>query len=322
MNSISGSALGVISLVLAIAALDPDAAGQPLGIYDIQYSDDPNGVSPYDGSIVDCAGGICVAKHAAYRLRLILLDPNHPNGWGGIQVNDWAYPYDMFNEVQVGDWVEFTNLRVEEFAGTTVLQYEPDNDPGYTIVSHGNPVPPELMLSASNIAAPVYDPNDDGWYVESRYAERYESMRVLVRDVAVTEMDLGKAVDNYNLQDGTGADCWAADYINAEVEPTGYHRFVSVGRHFCDVSGIVEQYMNYGTGWDYYQLLTLTSADLAICGDLDHDGDVDLADLSQLLANYGMSSGATFEDGDLDYDGGVDLSDLAILLGEYGSTMQ
>ena len=53
-------------------------------------------------------------------------------------------------------------------------------------------------------------------------------------------------------------------------------------------------------------------------GDLDHDGDVDLADLAQLLAHYGMTSGATYEDGDLDGDGDVDLADLAGLLAHYG----
>ena len=57
-----------------------------------------------------------------------------------------------------------------------------------------------------------------------------------------------------------------------------------------------------------------------ILGDLDGDGDVDLSDLAQLLANYGMTDGAEYEDGDLDGDGDVDLSDLAALLGVYGST--
>ncbi len=55
-------------------------------------------------------------------------------------------------------------------------------------------------------------------------------------------------------------------------------------------------------------------------GDLDGDGDVDLADLAQLLANYGTTSGAVYEDGDLDDDGDVDLADLAALLAVYGTT--
>jgi hypothetical protein len=54
-------------------------------------------------------------------------------------------------------------------------------------------------------------------------------------------------------------------------------------------------------------------------GDLDGDGDVDLSDLSQLLAHYGTTSGAEYEDGDLDGDGDVDLADLAALLAVYGT---
>ncbi len=57
-----------------------------------------------------------------------------------------------------------------------------------------------------------------------------------------------------------------------------------------------------------------------IHGDLDYDRDVDLADLAQLLANYGTTSGATYEDGDIDGDGDVDLADLAALLANYGRT--
>ncbi len=57
-------------------------------------------------------------------------------------------------------------------------------------------------------------------------------------------------------------------------------------------------------------------------GDLDGDGDIDLADLAQLLSNYGTTSGAEHEDGDVDFDGDVDLSDLAALLSVYGTTCE
>jgi hypothetical protein len=60
--------------------------------------------------------------------------------------------------------------------------------------------------------------------------------------------------------------------------------------------------------------------DVCLCpGDLDHDLDVDLSDLAQLLSNYGETSGMTYEDGDLDEDADVDLADLAALLAEYGT---
>jgi hypothetical protein len=52
----------------------------------------------------------------------------------------------------------------------------------------------------------------------------------------------------------------------------------------------------------------------------DVDGDVDLADLTQLLVHYGVTQGVGYEDGDLDGDGDVDLADLAALLANYGMT--
>jgi hypothetical protein len=54
-------------------------------------------------------------------------------------------------------------------------------------------------------------------------------------------------------------------------------------------------------------------------GDIDGDRDVDLADLAELLANYGTTSGATYRDGDLDGDDDVDLDDRAELLSLYGA---
>ncbi len=52
--------------------------------------------------------------------------------------------------------------------------------------------------------------------------------------------------------------------------------------------------------------------------DLDGDGQIDLADLSTLLENFGVTSGATAEQGDIDGDGDVDLADLSALLTGFG----
>ena len=49
-------------------------------------------------------------------------------------------------------------------------------------------------------------------------------------------------------------------------------------------------------------------------GDLDGDGDRDLTDLSVLLSNFGIGTGAQPEDGDMNGDGDVDLTDLSTFL--------
>ena len=55
-------------------------------------------------------------------------------------------------------------------------------------------------------------------------------------------------------------------------------------------------------------------------GDLDRDCDVDGDDLTTLLANFGLASGAERALGDTDSDGDVDLADLANLVTEFDHT--
>lgn len=62
------------------------------------------------------------------------------------------------------------------------------------------------------------------------------------------------------------------------------------------------------------------SVEAAPCsGDVDGDSDVDSTDLSLLLTNFGVLSGATLEDGDVDGDSDVDSTDLSLLLTVFGS---
>ncbi|MBN1456434.1 MAG: hypothetical protein JW912_01110 [Sedimentisphaerales bacterium] len=270
--------------------------GDALTIFDIQYSTDPDGSSPKNGEVIDCVGGVVVHKRIESKPRLILYDPiirdvnvqGDAGCWSAIQVKDWFY-YGSFNDVAVGDWVEFYNVTVEEFRGTTFLQYWLDNPddsvPGFTIVSSNNSVPDPVKVNLNEITSPVEDVGGPGdWYVNDHWAEKYESMRLEIKDVVITDMDNGKADDNYTLQSAAELNdpnfsCWAADYMN--VDKIGdYHPYVEIGQHFCTVRGIFEQYTNLVEGWDYYQLLTTDTGDFLTTqpADLDGDCDVDLLD--------------------------------------------
>ena len=66
------------------------AAGELLTIREIQYTESPDGASPYNGKVIDCAGGVVVAKVAGGRPRLFVQDPNALDGWGAIQVKGWV----------------------------------------------------------------------------------------------------------------------------------------------------------------------------------------------------------------------------------------
>ena len=273
------------ALGLALTILPASwAAGQPfLSIYEIQSNTIDGDASYYNyatyGQLVDCTGGVVIFKRGGSRPRIMLLDPQYQDGWGGIQVKDYNN-IGAFDGVAVGDWVKLTNMEVEEYRGTTFLEWYTTNDPTLTITSSGNPLPPPIMVSVSDIPAPVYDPVDQTWFVENHDAELYESMRLIVRDVTVTDMNLGKAEDNYVLENPQGESCWASDYLNADKPAwEDYHDFVDVGVHFCAFAGLFEQYTKLSEDWDYYQLLSLSGVDLAICGDGDNDGEVTLDDL-------------------------------------------
>jgi len=313
-----------VSVVCAWCLLPGIAQGDFLSVPEIQYTESLDGASPYNGQVVDCAGGVVVFKRASGRPRLLLQDPNALDGWGGIQVKGWAA--DAFVDVNVGDWVELEQTFVEESRGTTFLQYWDENPDGsqpiLRVMTRGHSLPRPLRVDVNEIRVPEYVPLEDAWAVADHGAERFESMVLQVRDVAVVEQDLGKALDNYELQsfgepNAPNARCWAADYFNEDRQEADlYLPVIEVGRRFRAVTGMLEQYTNLGNGYDYYQLMTLSGESVVeLCpADQDQDGDVDLWDYSlfteQLLMSSSPAEGESCLAADLNCDGTVDSTDL------------
>ena len=261
------------AIMVSTTAMVNPAGATALSIYEIQYTDNASGVSPQDGNIVDCLGGVVTHKRDGGRPRLVLQDPIYPNGWGAVQVKGWTS--DAFDGVAVGDWVSLTNVLVEDNKGTTFLQYRSEYDCALTIVDVNNPMPRPLIVGIDEIGAPVEDL--DGWAVSGRGAEKYESMLIEVIDVTVTDLGYGKAYDNYLLAGNSDPNqvCWVSDYMNADKEKgLIYHPYVEAGQSFYSVTGIFEQYAGDSDGiyYDYYQLLTRSSEDFQA------DQPADLAD--------------------------------------------
>ncbi|MGD2109582.1 MAG: hypothetical protein PVI86_09340, partial [Phycisphaerae bacterium] len=176
----------VLLPILAAIARGGDA---PLTIYAIQSNTIDGDATAYQGQVVDCAGGIVIGKFPGTRPRIILQDPAYPDAWGGVQVKDWTLG-DLYDHVEVGDWVSLSNVLVEEFVGTTFLQWQTPYSPSFTIVSRNNPLPDPIELDPGEIPAPLPHPYDE-WYVENHDAELYESMRLRVRCTELTALNLG-----------------------------------------------------------------------------------------------------------------------------------
>jgi hypothetical protein len=313
-----GKKMRTVVVILAVVfGFAGQVQARALSIYEIQYTTDVNGISPQNSQIIDCLGGIVTFKRAGGRPRMTIQDPSFPYGWGGIQVKDFIG--DAFNEVAIGDWVSLSNVLVEEYRGTTYLQFISDNNPSLSIVSTNNSLPKPLVISVDEITAPVE--GIDSWAVTNHNAEKYESMMIKVVSVSVKGIGYGKAYDNYILSsnDEPNSVCWISDYMNYDINGI-YLPFVEVGNTFCGVTGFLEQYVGESDGiyYDYYQLLTTKTDDFLILQQADFDGDcdVDFEDLA-IFMGYWMQSDCAVSDncGGADMapeqpDGVVDILDL------------
>ena len=284
-----------------------NALAKPLSIYEIQYTTDPNGTSPLHGNIIDCIGGIVTHIPPTGRPRLVIQDPNYPDGWGAIQVKD-LYSTGVFADINVGDYVSLTNVEVEDNKGTTFLQYIEDNNAGFTIVSKNNSIPRPLTVTVEEITAPLE--GFDSWIVPDHNAEKYESMLIKIINISVKDTGYGKAYDNYILQSSIDSNltCWASDYMNSDKDKGPiYHPYTEIGQNFCGVAGVLEQYTTESDGiyYDYYQLLTTSTEAFTIdqTADFDGDCDVDFADFS-IFAEHWLQTGCA----EPDWCGGADLT--------------
>jgi len=240
----------VMSIALAAALLTSGAFADDLSIYDVQFNTSDGDASVYDGQIHNVTGGVVSHKWSGWQKRVYLQNPDFPE-WGAIVLKDWEDGA-FYDAVEIGDFVSFTDIKIEEYRGATYLRYDHAESPelDYTIESQGNPLPAPTVLTAADLAVPV----------DHAASEPYESMICTLEDVTVGQMDLGKEPDNYELLQGDDV-AWGADYMNVDAGGL-YHPYIYPGAQLSSITGIVDQYTKLSNNWDYYQLITRSTADI------------------------------------------------------------
>ncbi|MFQ6101122.1 MAG: ExeM/NucH family extracellular endonuclease [Anaerolineae bacterium] len=139
-------------------------------IYDIQYTTDPSGDSPYKDQTDVTTEGIVTAR---FYNGYFIQDPGG-GAWNGLWV------FDNTNTPALGDRVRLTGT-VAEYDNLTELTSLTD----YEVISGGNPIPGPVILSTGDVSQ-----------------EQWEGVLVRVENVTVTNDDLGYG--EWSVSDGSG----------------------------------------------------------------------------------------------------------------------
>lgn len=197
----------VLSTVPAVTLSSVSAAVPYVSIHDIQYTEDPSGDSPYKGQTVVTRGVVtAIDGSKAFFIQ------NGSGAWNGVYV--YLKDYQMPEGLEVGSYVEVKGY-VKEYYGLTELSIDKD---------YGNYV---TVLGTSDLPAPAVVPTGEV------SQEQWESVLVTVKNVEVTDDDLGHG--EWEVDDGSGP--LVVDDLLYDYSPT-------MGEKFESITGVV--YYSYG----------------------------------------------------------------------------
>jgi predicted extracellular nuclease len=158
-------------LLPMVVGVTPALAADFVSIYDIQYTTDPTGDSPYEGQEVTTQGIVTAFFYDGGNRYTFIQDGTGP--WSGLVL------YKPNGFVNVGDLLEVTGT-VSEYYGLTEIA-----EGVATVLSSDNPLPAPEVLSSGDVSQ-----------------EQWESVLVRVENVTVTDDDLGYG--EWLVDDGSG----------------------------------------------------------------------------------------------------------------------
>ena len=201
--------------------LSTGLTAQVLTCYDVQYTEDPSGNSPYAGSVVTVEGVVVAEKYytgtSATSYGFFISDPEG-GPWSGLLIFTNQY------HPQRGDWVRVTGTIVEWYGFT-----EMSPTTSFQVISQGNPLPPPTLINTGDLIAAD--------------AEKWEGSFVKVQNVNVT--NLPNNYLEFYVNDGTGA-CQVDDQC---FPRSGFSwPSLSVGQNWARIQGVVD------FSFDYYAI--------------------------------------------------------------------
>jgi lamin tail-like protein/Big-like domain-containing protein len=184
----------VAFFVFSLSAVD-------VTIYEIQYTTDPSGDSPYAGQEVTTTGIVTGSNVSGYANNFYISMPDG-GSWNGI------YVYSSGIEPLLGDEVEVT-LEVSEYFGLTELTGGTGS-----ILSSGNTLPAPVVISTSTLSS----------------EEEYEGVLVRVENASATSTP--DSFGQWYANDGSG-DCQIDDSIFSYPD-------LQMGMEFASITGLVD----------------------------------------------------------------------------------
>lgn len=215
-----GIVLSILALTLAVGIM-----ADPLTCYDIQFTDNPNGRSPYENQIVDVRAIVTAVKPNNF---YYLGDPEG-GPWSGLYV----YHRDSSNLLNVGDEVIVTGKVIEfnyqnQWTYTLTQMTDISN---VDILSSGNPLPPATVLSTSELPR------------NNVISEQWEGVYVAFYNVQIKS-----SVDNFgqfNIADNSNVQAMVDDGFFSI--PSQYQ--ITVNDWWYMIRGMVDYWGTSSAGW-------------------------------------------------------------------------
>lgn len=212
-----------------------------LSCYEVQYTTNPSGDSPYANQVVT-VHGIVVAERFYTGTNStnygFMLGDSNGGPWSGLFVYAPAY------SPQRGDYVEVTGTIQEYYNWTEMTSVT-----SFIVLNQGYPIPPVTTITSGEL-------NSSG--------EQWENVFVSVQDVEV--MTQSNLYGEFTVNDGSGN-----ALVNDQCFPRPSNTWpeISPGQHFHEIRGVVMYNFNqYSINpRDYADLMEIeVSCDLALNG--------------------------------------------------------